>query len=300
MQPERRLYFVSDTHHEMRKDSKKAEIDIIPEPNVTADNYLALCGDIGNPFNPNYEKFIRRHAQRFRHVFIVAGNHEYYSNQKQRPMSDIEAKIYEIALLFDNVSFLQQDTFQIGNTTVAGCTLWTAVTQAAEQSMNDYSRIYIDSEHLRARKVTLHAPFSTFAGMQKQKYVRAQRRLVRWSDIRELHEEMKSWLINLIDTTTEQLIVLTHHAPSMSMIGKKNLVEPNSMLSPSRQDAAFPMANCYASACDHLCRPPVIAWISGHTHVCLDLHINGIPSVSNCYGYPGQKTGVDTRKFIVF
>jgi predicted phosphodiesterase len=64
----------------------KNEIDILPSEGAY-ENFLALCGDIGNPFHENYVKFIRRHSERFSHVFIVAGNHEYYSGQNKEPSS---------------------------------------------------------------------------------------------------------------------------------------------------------------------------------------------------------------------
>lgn len=250
----RRVYFVSDIHHELRKDKKKSEIDIIPDDSTTT-NYLALCGDIGNPFKPNYENFIRRHSGRFKHVFVIAGNHEYYSHRKKRTMIETDEKIRKIASECTNVTFLQTDTFVIDDTMFIGCTLWTEVDDYAKVIMNDYSKIYVAT----------------------------RRQLLKPDDILKLHTTMKKWLATTIDdSTAPQIIVLTHHAPSSLMLGEN-----------SKQFERY-----YSSSCEHLFKPPVIAWISGHTHECVDVRINGIQSVSNCFGYPGQKTNVDVKKYI--
>jgi len=38
-------------------------------------------GDIGYPDSAVYKKYILDHAERFEHVIVVAGNHEYYRQQ---------------------------------------------------------------------------------------------------------------------------------------------------------------------------------------------------------------------------
>jgi predicted phosphohydrolase len=278
----RRLYFVSDTHHELMKEKASRELNIVPTASSSnVKNYLALCGDIGNPFNANYVEFIQRHSERFERVFIVAGNHEYYSNQKQRTMIETDAKITEVASQFPNVTFLQQSSFQVEDTLFMGCTLWTAVDEQSEGSMNDYNRIYVDSDAEAAKFIYYNT--NPIIGKTKKKYVRAGRKLLKYRDILQLHEEMKEWLDQTINTPViQKMIVLTHHAPSAKMLklGVAN--------------------NCYASECDDLFKPPVVCWISGHTHECISVEINGIPSMSNCFGYPGQKTGVDLNKYFEF
>ncbi len=310
-QQQRRLYFVSDTHHEMIKDRASKSINIEPDLiDSSVKNYLALCGDIGNPFNPNYTEFIQRHTERFERIFVISGNHEYYSNQKQRTMIETDTKILEVVAQFPNVTFLQQSTFQIDDTLIIGCTLWTKVDENAELTMNDYTRIYVDSDAEMARNV--YCPTPTFCmipaasyGKAKKKYVRAGRKLLRFRDILQLHTEMKDWLNQTINNPPSgilKMIVLTHHAPSILMLGceTKEKMEKNSELMPSRQDLVCVSDNCYSSKCETLFKAPVVCWISGHTHKCITATINEIPSMSNCFGYPNQKTGVDLTKYFVF
>ena len=74
-----KLQYVSDIHLELRKVKNIPIIKPIDE-----NTYLALCGDIGNPFAPSYKSFLDIHSKLFVHILIVSGNHEYYSSKKQR------------------------------------------------------------------------------------------------------------------------------------------------------------------------------------------------------------------------
>ncbi len=51
-----KLQFVSDIHLELRKN----KIPII-KPIESGNSYLALCGDIGNPYLSSYKKFLSIH-----------------------------------------------------------------------------------------------------------------------------------------------------------------------------------------------------------------------------------------------
>ena len=94
-----------------------------------------------------------------------------------------------------------------------------------------------------------------------------------WLDILEIHQHHSEWLKNVIDSTDDKkIVVLTHHPPSRLM------------LVPERR-----MDNAYASDCDALLKPPVVCWLSGHTHQSAQMEIQDIPSVSNCYGYPHER-----------
>lgn len=312
----RRLYYTSDTHHEMLSNNSSRLIDIIPIE-ATADelasglqirNFLALCGDIGNPYDPKYEQFLERHSARFEHVFVISGNHEYYSNTKQHPIPKIDEKIHEVCSKFSNVHFLQQTIFTIDSGTenevgFAGCTLWTPVNETAESVMRDYQHIYVeDPDRNIGSLVTvkngsnrMSNTFGTKTG--RKKYMRANRRLVRWRDILELHGDMTDWL-ELVVTLPTKMIILTHHAPSEVMLGNRG-GSASSEIMPSKNDGVdFSMY--YAAKCDYLFVKPVICWISGHTHYCFSKEINGIPCLSNCWGYSNQKTGVDPTKYFTF
>ena len=188
------LYFVSDVHTELRK-HKFCNKPII-EPTTTQShhkNILALCGDIGNPFSENYERFIALHAPLFHHVFIVSGNHEYYSHKKQKTISEIDTQINSVANKFDNVTFLQKNIFEIDNYMFIGCTLWSNVDENAQLCMTDYIKTYVLDDY-------------------------NEKRLITYMDVLQIHGNMLDWLEETINKhNSKNIIVLTHHAPSFKM-----------------------------------------------------------------------------------
>lgn len=275
-----RVYVVSDIHLELRSDKGAAQLNFDPVPMTDNEckHYLALCGDIGNPFMPNYADFLHRHCQKFDHIFIVSGNHEYYtSNAKQRTIERIDVELHQLAAQFPNVTYLQQSVVLLeSGTAFAGCTLWSKVDAWCEQRMNDYNCIYVDSDNTLARSVYSRASQGLF-DVPKKKMIKAYRRQLKWMDVLQLHQTHRDWLEQTIKTPpegTKKLVVLTHHAPS------------HLMSLPERREGGQDKG--YASDCDDLFQPPVVCWLSGHTHESMDIHINGIRSVSNCFGYPSQ------------
>lgn len=116
------LQFVSDIHLEFYKKSFPT-IEPIKDPNE-GNCFLALLVDIGYPHHPNYENFIAHHCKIFKEIFIVAGNHEYYSSKnKQHTISDIETKIEQVCAKFVNVTFLNNSSKIVNRTLFLGSTL---------------------------------------------------------------------------------------------------------------------------------------------------------------------------------
>lgn len=285
---ERRLYYISDIHLEL------SEVPINFNLDSNYENYLALCGDIGSPFERNYENFLLEQSKKFKKVFIILGNHEYYNarpefehrsysdynkmdyitegmfsslvNIRYRDMKMVEDKVRKICSKTDNLIFLTtNESFKLDDGTLfVGCTLWSEVDENAEKCMNDYRKIFITNNYVQ--------------------------RKINYRDVLQIHGEMKDYLEEIILHSTKsnienqikQIIVLTHHAPSFEMTLKNH------------------KAPYYASDCEHLFVPPVKYWISGHTHECKDLQINDIPSLSNCVGYVSEKTNYDINKFVTF
>jgi predicted phosphohydrolase len=177
----------------------------------------------------------------------------------------IEKELERVCTSFQNVHFLQKNTFPIDDDVlIAGCTLWTDVDSECETWMRDYESIYKCGENVDGKS-----------------------ELVKSSDLRQKHREMVTWIGDLLlkdDVEQRKVIMLTHHAPSAEMLEGSNKVS----------DLEKRM---YCSNCDHLFKRPLISWFSGHTHVSLRKKINGINCVSNCWGYPGQKIGYDKSYF---
>lgn len=89
---------------------------------------------------------------------------------------------------------------------------------------------------------------------------------------RQIHQESVSFLTKTINESPSPVIVLTHHLPSYVMI------HPNYKHSPYNPH--------FASSLDHMFRPPVKAWVCGHSHGFKEETIHGIPCLLNAVGYP--------------
>jgi len=55
--------------------------------------YLFLVGDIGYPASENYQKFLLAQSERFKGVFVVAGNHEFYTSTYQQAKRDMQKNL---------------------------------------------------------------------------------------------------------------------------------------------------------------------------------------------------------------
>ncbi len=287
MEDEFILQYVSDIHLELRK--SKDIPAIFPIRNYNC--YLALCGDIGNPFKDTYKMFLDIHTKLYTHILIISGNHEYHSSKtKQYTMKDADNKINEIVKQYNNVTYLNMNKVIIGRTKFIGCTFWSDISKIlsiAENIMNDYKHIYIDSQGISARNIT------TTTGIYcDKKRLNEDRIQLRAQNVLELHKMMKKWILSEVgnfdpndsDIKYDQIIVLTHHPPSFKMLDINDLYSP-----------------CYGSNCDDMIKPPIKYWISGHTHSSKNLNINGTICLSNCMGYPDQRVvGYSNDKYITF
>lgn len=72
--------YISDIHLEI-----SGKIPDIPK----SSNNLCLLGDIGAPESDIYKKFIKECSEKFTNVFVIYGNHEYYSETSMKKIEDI-------------------------------------------------------------------------------------------------------------------------------------------------------------------------------------------------------------------
>lgn len=106
------LQYISDIHLERKT--------IIPTIRPLAPN-IALCGDIGYPFELSYETFLKNISKDFDNVFLVAGNHEYWSDKYT--MKDINERIKDICGE-TGITFLNNSSSYLYDYNIVGTTLW--------------------------------------------------------------------------------------------------------------------------------------------------------------------------------
>jgi predicted phosphohydrolase len=188
-------------------------------------------------------------------VVMVAGNHEYYHHD----MATLLPAFQETLGKAKHVHFLENNavSFTLGGgqkIKFLGCTLWTDFAlhgapevsmHNAELAMNDYRFIDLNSDPL--------IPQNT----------------------RDFHTTSLAWLHRELDATEPNVkrIVITHHAPSGLVLGKRT----------------GSIAPAYGSEIiGQFSDKKLDAWIHGHTHFRHETILDGIPLVSAPRGYVGH------------
>lgn len=235
----KRLQFLSDIHLEVK--------NVIPKINVKGE-YLALLGDIGNPFLNNYSEFITNLSYKFEAIFIISGNHEYWNDYN---IPETNHKITNIVDKFSNVYFLNNNHHYIDNYLILGTTLWSNILNRYYQNKGDHMNIkYLD------KNITV-------------------------DDINTLHSQSVEWLKSSFimnkDKQNKNIIVLSHHLPSYELIVPMyKTVRYNSI------------HDRFASNLDHMIQSPITAWLCGHSHCSFDGYINDVYCGINAVGYKNK------------
>jgi hypothetical protein len=258
-----RIQYASDLHLEF---SENVVGPAILKPMAPV---LALAGDIGRPDKRPYRDFLKYCSSNWDAVFLVAGNHEFYNTNpvhRSDTVAERQDMIDTAVLGFPNVYFLDRTRIDFRGVAFLGCTLWTDTSSdyaLAQATMNDYTRITIDRVNPISAKETTG-----------------------W------HIKDREWLAGAIEECRDSdmpAVVITHHLPSYKFIASLH--------------ASSPINFCFASICDHLIRPPVRAWIAGHTHTAIHRHwtfeSEVIHGLVNPRGYPGESATGYCREIFV-
>ena len=217
-------------------------------------------------------------------MLLIAGNHEfYYDPRDDRHVHGSEDKAYDLPLArirnvttaFDNVKFLEQESFNFPGTSIIilGCVLWSNVPAESETTverlMNDYACIYDRKRDANDNKENLST--------------------VTVGDLRLKHVQAVAWLLRSIDAykaeqmsvpnPKSRLIVMTHHLPSFK------LIDPHYRTSPVNPGCATDLEGTCL-------QPPVSLWTCGHSHYFKRIRINGVQCIINASGLADEDTGV--------
>lgn len=175
------IRYLSDLHLEFVKPHKIDKfIKNIP---ISANEICILAGDIGNPYHPNYDTFMKFISKNFIKTFVIAGNHEYYNKTKSIEQTNIYLKSYFQE--FNNITFLDNSFEHYENYCFVGTTLWSKITNP-EYEINDVYKIP-------------HFDWTTY-------------NMLNDLSVKFLEEALQ---IN------KNCVVITHHIPSSSLIDEK-------------------------------------------------------------------------------
>lgn len=167
------------------------------DPPATAP-VLVVAGDLGPPCVHSdftgYAEYIQRQSRRFACVLLVAGNHEYYTDSPEWPIPRVNECITAMCAALLNVHFLSQSTLEVMGVRWVGCTLWSRISTAWEETYSAYCN--------DARLVhTANGPLT------------ARRR-------NALHRTHRHFLASVLCPSTLPTVVITHHAPAFECLAE--------------------------------------------------------------------------------
>jgi predicted phosphodiesterase len=113
--------FASDLHIEYNKNSWDDFITPVAD-------YLILAGDIGSLYlMEDLVNFLNYFCPKFKKVFYIPGNHEYYPVKNIKPveMSELNRRLMSINI--QNLIILNNRSFVYKNICIIGSTLWTHI-----------------------------------------------------------------------------------------------------------------------------------------------------------------------------
>lgn len=177
-----KIRYLSDLHLEFIKPNKIDKF-IKQISSGSNDEICVLAGDIGNPFQPNYDIFIKYINEHFKKTFYIPGNHEYYN--KRKTMEETNAHLKEYFKQFTNVSLLHNECEIYENHCFIGSTLWCKITNPC-YTINDVHCIP-NFDHIECNK---------------------------------LNNESVSFITQSLEHN-ENCIVISHHMPSSELIDSK-------------------------------------------------------------------------------
>ena len=174
--------YMSDLHTEV---SGSARVQFAP-----AAPLLLLAGDIGQPGHPAYAELLDSASRAYTHVFLIAGNHEFYHES----IESGEARLVAASRGRHNVSYLQNQAIHLPNSDVSifGGTFWTTIPQ---------------DEHLVCTRCI--ADYKLIKGFTPAHSTR-------------LHTEAVSALeAALEESPGRRWVVLSHHMPKKALIAPR-------------------------------------------------------------------------------
>lgn len=248
-----KLWVFSDLH---------LEIAPLKEPlKVPSADVCVVAGDVTNKGILPSIDWLVEHIGRHMPVVFVAGNHEFYKSF----MSSNIAAASKIGSE-SGVHFLENSCVTIKDVVFCGATLWT-----------DFGLFGLEWRELAMRRVKVAMNDYRLINLQKRPYLG----LKPVHTYRKHIESLRFLERCLLHYQGKEIVVVTHHAPSIRSVESKY-----------RDDI---ITTAFASNLDELIETMQPAlWVHGHVHHHVDYVIGRTRVVANPKGYPGEAS---FRKF---
>lgn len=189
------IQIISDLYIDLKNDD-----DINKIYNNIKTNYIALLGNIAKVNNTTYYNFLELLSKKYKKVFIVFGNYEFYENEYYDMLNNIK----NFCSKYDNLIFLNNNEYilSINNIQyhILGLTLWNYNNARLLPSIysQDYNNIKINDNN------------------------NSNIRLITTEDTDKFYTESTNWLNNKIKSINElnnnsnvqhKIIVFTYNTP---------------------------------------------------------------------------------------
>lgn len=241
-----RFQVMSDLHLEIGQYYSSFEIPVSAPQ-------LILAGDIGRLHDhDNFCRFLTIQCSNFEHVYLVLGNHEFYSSSRPEALSFL--KELQTRTELQNLSVLDRLRVDVSdNVTLLGCSLWSHIPADSESEVN--ARV---------------SDFKQIHGWTVDKQ-------------NEEHQRDATWLRDQVESIhTSQphrrILIVTHHAPTCRYTNRPE--HKHSPLNP-----AFCTEILQSAVRDWKGMHQVRCWIFGHTHWSVDFRFRRIHVIANQRGY---------------
>lgn len=259
-----KFYYISDIHNEVRKDNN--EFYLLPKIEDEAKSYLILAGDIdklrtSKNINESLTLFLKDVVFRFKAVFYVFGNHEYYGST----INHIEHKIRDLKnqLKADNFYILNNDIYEHNDFVIIGSTLWT--------NFDNNKNVMFNVED----KFTGMRDYRKIKFKNNSNYSKLKAR-----NIFDINFQSKQFIFDAIKKhKNKKVIVITHHAPTKDFTFKDGF------------ESAY--GNSYEQ---EILETKPDFWIHGHIHTRVQFKIGDTTILSNPLGYNNQEELVEHFK----
>ncbi len=249
------------------------EFNPVPEFTPNSDEVLLVAGDTvliefikpnrtdadARALKKKFEQFLEM-VSGYKNVYFIGGNHEPYTGV----IDEVEPIFREALAPYGNLTFLEDEYVElVPGTIMLAATLWTDMNKdnplthiAVGEGMNDFMIVRKGNKK-----------FTT-----KDAYTIHQRSLMHLSHMYQYNTY--DYEKNVPDGETD-ILVMTHHAPSIQSTTRYNDGLPSSIDSGYHSDLEGFILD----------RPQIKHWIHGHTHWNVDYHIGDCHVLTNHRGY---------------
>lgn len=267
------LRYVSDLHLEKRKTIYHPKLIPLWDFKQNGEEYyLALLGDIGNPYDENLIIFFDNIYPKYNKIFYVTGNHEYYNYNvyPEKTKEKFDEKLKMICSKYPNIILMNNSIYDVDNIRFIGSTLWSYIPNEHRVHIGRYLNDY----HL----IKKYYPGSDYVIN------------INIDDTNTWNKECISFIKKSIDETDKLCIILTHHAPLFSD-SDKNYYTAHPKYLAGKNNYAF------HNNLEELLKAPVIAWLYGHTHYASKFVINNVIVATNQLGYEHEEDEINFNPY---